>query len=205
MMLKSFNQVAETFPQTRNMVRWFVFPLLALCFILSPLAVRAEDPCAMVYGSNWGLMFATPENMYSACPRGADMVVALWPKGFSWKDAPGRIYVTVSNKDGFSLQQFMDKELADFRKNLPNLKVQDAEPIMLPSQKQALVKQLSGDIYGNHELVAYADIGEVYIIAVLTSGKPEIFEELRPAFKNFVASIGIVNVSINGGEVPAPR
>lgn len=203
MMLKSFNHVVTSFQQTK--VRWFVFPLLALCFMLSPLAARAQDPCVMVYGKNWGFMFATPENMYSACPKGMDMVVALWPKGSSWQNAVGRIYVTASNKAGFSLQQFMDDELSHFRKDSPNLKVQDVEPIVLRSQNKALVRQLSGDMYGNHELVAYADIGEVYIVAVLTSGKQETFEELRPAFKAFVASIGIVNVSINDSKAPVGK
>jgi len=110
------------------------------------------------------------------------------------------MYVTVSEKDGFSLEQFADDELARFRQQSPKLQTQVAEPILLSNKTQALVRELTGDQYGNYETIAYANAGTVYLIAVLTSRTQKGFERLRPAFSEFVSSVSPMKIKFQDAE-----
>lgn len=180
--------------------------LLFIC-LLTSVTSRAEDSgCAIVYGKNWAFLFATPKNWNVACPVNdpSGVVVALWPEGTPWANAPGVMYVTVSQKDGFSLEQFAEDELARFRKQSPKLQAQVAEAILLPNKTQALVRELTGDQFGNHEAIAYVNARTVYLIAVLTSRTEEEFKRLRPAFGEFVSSIGPMKIEFQDTAAPNP-
>lgn len=176
--------------------------LLCICLLFSVTSRAEESGCSIVYGKNWAFLFAAPNNWNVACPVNdpSGVVVALWPEGTPWANAAGVMYVTVSEKDGFSLEQFADDELARFRQQSPALQVHAAEPILLPNKTQALVRELTGDQYGNHETIAYANAGTVYLIAVLTSSTRKEFERLRPAFNEFVSSVSPMKIKFRDVE-----
>ena len=175
--------------------------VLLLCLLFS-LALRAESQCAIVYGKNWAFLFEAPKQWQVACPVNdpSGVVVALWPEGTPWAKAPGMMYVTVSDKGDFSLEQFAEDELARFRAQSPKLQVQAIEPISLPNKSPALVRKLSGDQYGNYELIAYADAGTAYLILVFTSRTPKEFARLSSAFTEFVASVSPMKIEFHGAE-----
>lgn len=180
--------------------------LLLIC-LLGSVSVRAEDSgCAIVYGKNWAFLFATPKNWNVTCPSNdqSGVVVALWPEGTPLSKAPGVMYVTVSEKDGFSLEQFAEDELARFRKESPKLRAQVVDSILLPNKTQALVRELTGDQYGNHEAIAYVNARTVYLIAVLTSRTDKEFKRLRPAFGEFVSSISPMKIEFQDAAAPNP-
>ena len=184
-------------------LRLHAFLLLA-CLLVSAHLRAEESECAIVYGKNWAFLFAAPNGWKVACPVGdpSGVVVALWPEGTPWAEASGVMYATVSEKNGFSLKQFASDELARFRKQSAKLQVKVADPIALPNKTQALVRTLAGDQYGNHELIAYADAGTVYLILVLTSRTPNEFERLRPAFGKFVSSVSPMKIEFHAEEAP---
>lgn len=180
--------------------------LLLICLLVS-VTSRAEDSeCTIVYGKNWAFLFATPKNWNVACPVNdpSGVVVALWPEGMPWADAPGVMYVTVSEKDGFSLEQFAEDELARFRKQSPKLQAQVAESILLPNKTQALVRELTGDQYGNHEAIAYVNARTVYLIAVLSSRTEKDLKRFRPAFDEFISSISPMKIEFQDAAAPNP-
>jgi len=176
--------------------------LIAVCCLLIPATVRAEAGCAIVYGQNWSFLFATPKKWEAACPSNdqSGVVVALWPEGTPWAKAPGVMYVTVSGKNSFSLEQFAEDELTRFRIESPALQVQVIEPVALPNKSLALVRQLTGDQFGNHEIIAYADAGSVYLIFVLSSRTQEAFDRLLPSFREFVSSVSPMKIKFEGAE-----
>ncbi|MEO6146787.1 MAG: hypothetical protein ABIT70_06995 [Sulfuriferula sp.] len=179
-----------------------VYTLVVACCLLIPATLRAETGCTIVYGQNWSFLFSAPKKWETACPVNdqSGVVVALWPKGTPWTNAPGVMYVTVSDKDGFTLEQFAEDELARFRVQSPRLQIQILEPVSLQNKSKALVRKLSGDQYGSHELVAYADAGNVYLIVVLTSQTQQAFERLRPAFDEFVSSVTPMKIEFHDVE-----
>ena len=134
---------------------------IVICCLLISFSVQASPACSIVYGPDWAFLFKTPEKWESACPVNdqSGMVVALWPEGFQWAQAPGIIYATVSDKDNFTLEQFAEDELARFRNESPGLQVKVVDSMALQDKRIALVRELSGDQYGNHEIIAYADAG----------------------------------------------
>jgi hypothetical protein len=178
------------------------YALVLLFLVLFPSMVRAESQCSIVYGKNWAFLFSPPKQWEAACPVNdqSGVVVALWPKGTPWAKAPGVMYVTVSEKGSFSLEQFAEDELANFRAQSPKLKIQVVEPIPLLNKSQALVRKLSGDQYGNHELIAYADAGTVYLILVFTSRTQKEYAHLGSAFSEFVASVSPMKIEFRDVE-----
>lgn len=181
--------------------------LLLACFLIAPTVRAEESKCTIVYGKEWSFFFATPKGWKVECPANdpSGVVVALWPDGTPWADAPGVMYVTVSEKDGFSLEQFAEDELTHFRQQSPKLRVEVSDPIALPNKSRALVRRLTSDQYGNHELVAYADAGTVYLVLVLSARTQQEFDRLRPAFDEFVSSVSPTKIEFrNTAKVPTP-
>lgn len=168
----------------------------AVIFGFLSLAAHADNECTIVYGNDWAFLFTTPEKWSSAChlEGQAGVAVALWPKNSTWKNSPAVMYINVSRKNGFSLEQFTEDELTRFRTESPGLKVQVSEPIPLKNHGQALVRELANDQYGNHELVAYANAGKVYLIFVLTSRNKEAFDQFHSAFKELVTSMSPMKI-----------
>ncbi len=182
-----------------------IFLIACLLVSATPRAEGAE--CAIVYGKNWAFLFATPNHWKVACPvnHPSGIVIALWPEGTPWANAPGAMYVTVGEKGGFSLEQFAADEVAHFRKQSPKLQVRVAEPIILPNKTKALVHELADDQYGNHEAIAYVNAGKVYLILVLTSRTQKEFERLRPIFGEFVSSVSPMKIKFHDTEkIPNP-
>jgi len=178
--------------------------LLVALILLSTTARSEESECAIVYGKNWAFLFSAPKSWKVDCPiqNPSGIVVALWPEGTTFANAPGIMYVTVSQKNSFSLEKFAEDELARFREQSPNLQVELSNSIALPNKSKALVRKLTGDQFGNHELIAYVDGGTVYLILVLSSRTQESFEHLRSAFGEFVSSIQPMNIKFGNAEKP---
>lgn len=189
--------------------RVFAKLTLLLCLLVSE-ASRAESLCAIVYGKNWAFLFAAPKQWQVNCPVDdqSGMVVTLWPEGTSWAKAPSVMYVTVSQKNGFSLNQFVEDELTRFRVQSPKLQVEVIQPISLKDKSLALVRKLTGDQYRSHELVAYADTGSAYLIVVFSSRSQNDFKRLSSAFNDFVLSISPMKIEFSDVEkskVSAPE
>lgn len=179
-----------------------IYAFLVISCLLIPATARAEPDCAIVYGQNWSFLFAAPKKWQVECPirDQSGIVVALWPEGTPLEKAPGFIYATVSMKGNFSLEQFAQDELARFRVDSPNLQVQIDEPIRLADKSRALVRKLSGDQYGNREIIAYADAGSTYLIFALTSPTQEAFDRLLPSFREFVSSVTPMKIEFEGTD-----
>lgn len=175
--------------------------LLSSFLMLLPPGLRAEESteesvCSIVYGANWAFFFVAPEGWNVACPLNepSGLALALWPKGSDWPQAKGRMYVTVADKGNFTLQQFAVDEIKRFRKESPRLKVKILDPILFSNKTKVLMRKLTGDAYGNHELVAYGSSGPVYLILVLSAHSEAEFDKFRPAFNEFVLSIGPMEI-----------
>ena len=180
----------------------FAFTSLVLCCLFISVSAQAETGCSIVYGPDWAFLFKTPDKWESACPvnNQSGMVITLWPEGFQWAQAPGIIYATVSDKDNFTLEQFAEDELARFRTESPELQVKAVESLTLQDKRVALVKELSGDQYGNHEIIAYADAGNAYLIFVLSSKTQEEYERLKLSFKELVRSVSPMKIKFEGAK-----
>jgi hypothetical protein len=177
----------------------FVFLIALQC-----LSAHADVGCTIVNGRDWSFMFLTPENWASSCAQDKlEVNVALWPETSTWRDAPVVMYINMSRKDGLSLQQFAEDELSRSRAESPSLSVKIARPIPMAKGKQALVWELANDRLGNHELIAFADGGTVYLIIALASHVNGGIDEFRSTFQELVSSL--IPVKVDAGQTPDPR
>lgn len=184
--------------------------IVVMACLLSSVSLHAQDSgCPLVMHPNgiWGFTFTAPKSWRVSCAVKPPLALILVPEGSkSLNEAPGLIYVTVSEPHGFSLEEFAKDELLRFRQKSPGLQVETVAPITIKNNAQALVRKLTGDQYGNHELIAYVEASEdFYLMVVLSSRTQKEFDPLSPAFAEFVSSIAPIDIKfVDSDKASAP-
>lgn len=156
-------------------------------------SASADTDCGgIVYGKDWAFVFATPDRWTSLCraEKAIGAALALWPRETTFADAPAVMYVTVSEKNEPTLQEFAADEQQHFRSTALNVTVRAEMPMVVGGGQSALVFHLSGDPGQNHELVSYVEGPTKYFIIAISARSAESLEQYRGAFialmKSFV-------------------
>lgn len=125
--------------------------------------------------------------------------VVYYQPSQSWDSAPVVMYANTAVKacqPSLSLEDFIKHEVQEFINKNPNLKVSDSETFDADGRK-FVIKQFTGDRYGNHEAVAYMEEQDVYVSVTLSANTLQQFEIAYSAFKELIASYQYVS-SVSG-------
>jgi hypothetical protein len=172
--------------------------LLAFASVCAAAQDRRQDgggdgDSGILYGSDYSFVVKAPKGWVlddaSAKSQGLDAV--FYPAGSSWKESAAVMYVgigrKVSEKD--SIDGVIARDITDFKKAAPGLKVIDAQAMPLARGKERVVVKYFIDAEGGtHEAVAYVDESKVVVMLVLSSKTKERFESSLPALKELAAS-----------------
>ena len=171
---------------------------LIVVLMLFFTAASAQDDSGIIYGKNYSFALTAPKGWVLDITNGRQqgLQAVFYPKGSSWKNGAAVMYANVYQKTDptkESLQTIIANDVADFKKESPNLKVVDAEAIPTRTDtrskdKRATVKYFTADRNGNSEAVAYVDEGNLVVMLVLNARSQQDFEASLPAFKEFVGS-----------------
>jgi hypothetical protein len=175
--------------------------LLTTLLALACVCAAAQDrkrhdggaESGIIYGPDYSFVVKAPKGWVldnsSAKSQGLDAV--FYPEGSSWKESEVVMYVGIGRKTGDddTLDAVMARDLMDFRKAAPRLKVIDGRPLTLARGKErVVVKYFAEPEQGMHEAVAYVDESKVVVMLVLSSKTRERFESSLPALKELAAS-----------------
>lgn len=149
-----------------------------------------------------GVIFALTEpsgwKMDTNNTQNNNLPVVYYPIGQTWGNAPAVMYANSSINDCHtSFQQFINNDLAKFKRNSPEIVIKDggASPV---DGKKVITKLFTGDQYGNSEAVAYFDNKDgAFILITLTSRTQKLFDEAFPVFKELVSSFQLVGNSLS--------
>ncbi len=175
----------------------------AVCLVLlCCLAARAQDarPDArdghpgIVYGKDHVFVVKAPEGwvLDNESGVGQGLRAVFYPVGSSWKEGRAVMYVNTAAKPG-TLENFVEGDVAEFRKNAPGLKVTDDAAPPVEGRQRVVVKRFKDDRYGNHEAVAYVEESKVVVMFVLTARTKGDFESALPAFRKLVSSYRFIS------------
>ena len=172
--------------------------IVVTLMLLFCTAAIAQDDSGIIYGKNYSFALTAPKGWVLDTTSGREqgLQAVFYPNGSSWKNSAAVMYANVVEKTVAgteSLQSIIANDVADYKKQSPELKVTDADPIPTRANasskdKHATVKYFTGDRYGNSEAVAYVDEGTLIVMLVLNARSNKDFESSLPAFKEFVAS-----------------
>lgn len=149
-----------------------------------------------------GVIFALAEpsgwKMDTNNTQNNNLPVVYYPIGQTWGNAPAVMYVNSSINDCHtSFQQFINSDLAEFKRNSPKIVIQDGGTSPIDGKK-VITKLFTGDHYGNSEAVAYVDNKDgAFISITLTSRTQKLFDEAFPVFKELVSSFQLVGNSVS--------
>jgi hypothetical protein len=173
--------------------------LTAVAFIFFTAAAqdkKQDDRDAnsgMLYGPDYTFVVKAPKGWVldneSARRQGIDAV--FYPVGSSWKNSAAVMYVGIGRKQDAkdTLEGVISRDIADFKKASPDLKVSDGEALPLARGKErVVVKHFIAEQQRSHEAVVYIEESKVVVMIVLSSKTKADFDSSLPALKELVAS-----------------
>ena len=154
---------------------------------------EGDADSGMLYGPDYTFLVKAPKGWVldneSARRQGVDAV--FYPVGSSWKNSAAVMYVGIGRKQGAkdSLEGVISRDIADFKKASPDLKVSDGEALPLARGKErVVVKYFIAEQQRSYEAVAYIEESKVVVMLVLSSKTKADFDSSLPALKELVAS-----------------
>jgi hypothetical protein len=147
----------------------------------------------ILYGPDYSFVVKAPKGWVldntSAKSQGIDAV--FYPEGSSWRESEAVMYVGIGRKMGEkdTLEGVISRDLADFKKAAPGIKIVDSQALTLAHGKEkVVVKYFVEAERATHEAVAYIEESKVVVMLVLNSKSKERFESSLPALKELAAS-----------------
>lgn len=187
---------------TMVMVFAAVFPGPGAAFDAAEGAAQVDgQACAVVYGDDWALMAVVPPGWHAVCGAEAmpGTVATLWPDGQSAEQPHALIYVTVNGKGGQTLDAFIAREQAIYRKGDTRVSRPVVGPVrrISSSRRSIHISNASG---GRDELVVYVEGPTAFFIIVLTADSPAHEAEFQGAFERYLASFSPARVEFRQGD-----
>ncbi|HVZ40544.1 MAG TPA: hypothetical protein VHI13_14790 [Candidatus Kapabacteria bacterium] len=173
----------------------------ALCLAAPPLHAqpsKADDSmivergAALVYGPRHALTLHAPDGwvLDEKSGRAQGLQAVFYPRGEAWATSPAVMYCAVVPRGGQirDLAAMLEYEANRFHNASPSAAIIEQPAIVLPKNRRATVRRLSGGVNGALEQVAYVEESTVIVMVVLSSRTPETFSKALPAFTALVGS-----------------
>jgi hypothetical protein len=192
---------------SKRLLRMIWASLGTICLV-GASAVWAQgqlEGSGIPYGDEIGALVQAPKGWIfdnqSGVSQGLHCV--MYPQGYSWRTAGEVIYVSIGKlKSGQTLEDFVGVDASDFRKKSPGIEIVPLEPITLASGQKALVRGFTGDQFGNHECIAYAQLGQSVASFVLSCRDKDGYDKSAGPFKGMVAQAELIKMEF--GDRPEP-
>lgn len=116
----------------------------------------------------------------------------LIPDGFNFSNAESLMYARALFKpqarDIHSLEDFVQTNIEEFRKNKPGFTIEEVAPIPTGVGSEIRSVTYFPKSSGDWERVAYAEDGRYYILFVISSRSEAGYEKALPAYRSMIAS-----------------
>jgi hypothetical protein len=171
--------------------------LIVIVFILLCLnglaAEKKELNAAIIHGPNIVFTIAAPGGWTLDTKSGEKdaLPAVLYPKGSSWEKSPVVMYINNVPKDtqpSPNLDDFIKDEIESFKKKHPKILIRDGKPLRVRGGRLAVVKEFSGDKWGNYEAVAYISEDKTFTSLTLSAKTKDDYINSFPSFEEFVGS-----------------
>ncbi len=173
--------------------------VLLLVLSVQTQASYADPQRFVVVGR--GLIFALAEptgwKMDTESGKRDGIPVVFYPSGQSWDNAPVVMYANTAVKScqpSQSLAAFINDDIKEIKGHDSDLRVSDGGTLSADGRK-AILKEFSGDRYGNHEVVAYIDEKDVFVSVTLSAKTSQQYKDAISLFRALVTSYQYVGSS----------
>jgi hypothetical protein len=156
-------------------------------------AEKKELNAAIIHGPNIVFTIAAPEGWTLDTRSGEKdgLPAVLYPNGSSWEKSPVVMYINNVPKHtqpSPNLEDFIKDEIESFKKKHPKILIRDGKPLHVGGGRLAVVKEFSGDKWGNYEAVAYISEDKTFTSFTLSAKKKDDYVNSFPSFEKFVGS-----------------
>jgi hypothetical protein len=161
--------------------------------VVQSVAAQQEEGVGFLYGENYLFSLKAPPGWIIDNQSGQShgLQAVFYPVGSSWDQSPVMMYANTADRegeDGQALADYIKGAVSERKQRFPTLRVKDLQTIKTADGKDAVIKEFTGDKWGNSELVAYIEEKAVFVVVVLNSRMPEAFAKSQAAFKELVGS-----------------
>ncbi len=172
----------------------FVATLALIALHQAAHAEKTEEGTGLAYGKDHAYFLTAPPGWILDTESGAvqGVYAVFYPKGSSW-DGTAVMYSNAAGRDGKSPEAAVEHDLIQMREKSPMLKVADGGTLETKDKKQALVRYLTGDSYGNYEAAGYVVEKNIVANIILTTRNKAAYDKALPAFRSLVGSYRFVS------------
>jgi len=175
--------------------------VLTIAFVAEAQAAEGrEGNTGIMYGDDHAFFINEPEGWVLDNKSGASqgLYAVFYPRDESWREAVAVMYVNTAKREASkTFSRFIEDDIARFKQDNPNIRVDKAPTITTSDGRKAIVRYFTGDQWGNSEAVAYIEEETIFVLIVLTSQTKEAFESAKPAFRKLVKSYSFWTTEVN--------
>lgn len=166
----------------------------------------------LLYLDGGGFMIDSPKDWVVDHEGGKSLgtCCVFYPKRSTWDDAETVMYPSIVKKGPGkqTLREFMESDLAEFRKHDPEMSYEDAEDVLLKQKRLAKVRMFHNVNHGSFEAVAYIDEEKIIAVVVLSSKTKEDLKKTMPLLKTALGTYVFMDVRVENSspnkEEPTP-
>ncbi len=170
---------------------------------------RQKDAAAIIYAEGGAFVMAGPKGWIADHAVGESLGVCCvyYPEGSTWDNAETVMYPNIATKrrGQQTLKEFMDYDLAEFRKNNPKMTFVDGEKISLKNNRTAILRYFSGINQSAYEVVAYIDEEKIVALVVLSSKTQKGLNDCMPLLRETLQTYAFMNVEFRNGDGAKPN
>lgn len=167
--------------------------LIISILIFSQITANAQEDIntGMIYGEGYAYVLTAPKGWVldnqSGISQGFHAV--FYPAGSSWENGAVVCYTNaVPLEINETIDDVIKSDIDKFKKNSPDLKVEQKGLIFIDLDKKAKVAYFAGDVNNNYEAIAYIPEEKAIILVGLSAKTKEGFSSSLTAFQALVKS-----------------
>ena len=172
--------------------------------------VRQKDEnggSPLLYVDGGGFFIDTPKDWIIDRQVGEQLgtCCVFYPKGSTWGDSTVVMYPSIVKKGPGkqSAREFMESDLAEFRKHDPGMSYEDAEDFPLKLKRVARIRMFYDVNHGSSEAVAYVEEEKIIAVVVVSSKTKKDLKEAIPLLQSALETYTYMDVRVQGAS-PKP-
>lgn len=173
--------------------------LILFLVLVSYLSLAQEKTsCTILYYENKAITLKAPNGWVLDCESGLENGInaVLYKYGKTWQNAKTVIYLNFASFDienQRNLNDLISYDAITFKDNYEGIKINTKEKIEF-KKFNGIIKYFGGGTYKNFEYLAYLDLKEFAIMAVISSKSKNDLDTNYSDFMKLLNTITVINI-----------
>lgn len=99
--------------------------------------------------------------------------------------------------DEHSIEDFIKKDVLDVQTKSPQIKVANGQSIFTADHKEVVIREFTGDQWGNYECIGYLEEKSSIVLFALSSKSSDIYKKSLLSLRELINSYQFISEQVN--------